>query len=180
MANRYIGNAFPASLSLAFWIVELCGFLCLSKTQQSVQWLQWSGLKSAEAEWRPAVFGEPLVALKIWKSLVQRGRQILGQSQDYSKDLLPLKPVLKALRCTNTNLSRLKYNLYCAEMSSAQHEKKPQLLEINYLTCSKQRNFRAEVCFFFLPSSSFELIKIRSDDLLDIPACSIYPPWNTS
>lgn len=128
MASRYIGDAFHASVSLSFWIAELCGFLRLSKTQQSVKWLQWSGLKSGEAEWRLTVFGEPLVALKIWKSLVQGDRQILGQSQDYSKDLLLLKSVLKALRCiANTNLNRLKYNLYCVKIASTQHEKNPNL-----------------------------------------------------
>lgn len=56
-----------------------------------------SGLKSGEAERNPAVFGE-FGALQILKSLVHEDREILSQTQDYSKDLLTLKFVLKVLR----------------------------------------------------------------------------------
>lgn len=85
-----------------------------------------SSLKSGEAEWSPAVFGGLPGALQIWKSLVHADREILGQSQDHSKDLLTLKFVLKALRnIANPNLNKLNYNLYCLELPSFQHNPHP-------------------------------------------------------
>jgi len=79
-----------------------------------------SSLKSGEAEWSPAIFGK-LGALRFWKSLVHGDKEILGQSQHYSKDL-----TLKALRnIANPNLNKINYNLYCLELSSFQHNAPP-------------------------------------------------------
>lgn len=85
-----------------------------------------SSLKSGEAEWSSAVFGE-LGALQIWKTLVHGDREFLSQSQDYSKDFLTLKFVLKALRnIANPDLNKLDHNVCCLELSSFQNTPPPQ------------------------------------------------------
>lgn len=66
------------------------------------------------------VFGGFLGALKIWKSLAHGDKEILGQSQDYSKDFLAIKSMQKHLRnIANPNVSGVNYSLYYLELSSS-------------------------------------------------------------
>lgn len=128
-----------------------------------------SSLKSGEAEWSSAVFGELLGALQIWKTLVHGDREFLSQSQDYSKDFLTLKFVLKALRnIANPHLNELDHNLCCLELSSFQilpppkktpNEPLEKNKDINYLTGSNRRHFRVQVWVFFFLSPILDLHK---------------------
>lgn len=136
--------------------------------------MKWKGWMISCSVWRTSWCSADLEITCSW------GQRYAGSKSDQERsDFSVFWKHWETLLTQISNPNRLNYNLYHWELFSFQllrnktkpkrNQTKPQQLEINYLSCSNWRRFRAKSWFrFLLPFSSFGLSQIKSDNLFEL------------